>query len=112
MPEKNRDRKHFIGCYLDDQEYEIFLKKFAAANCFKNHSSFLRSLIINGYILDCDYSFLNKYEYEINRIGNNINQIAKKINSGDSIFRSDIDELKELMKKIWQSHTSMLSKLP
>ena len=45
-------------------------------------------------------------------IGNNLNQIAKRMNATGNLYEADVKEVKELMKQVWQSQKSMLSKQP
>lgn len=61
---------------------------------------------------DIDYADLREYNTELSRIGNNLNQIAKKVNMNGEATPSDIKEAKELMEKIWLTQKSMLSKHP
>ena len=46
---------------------------------------------------------------ELQRIGRNINQIAKRVNSTSSIYMTDIEELKEDIQNIWQLQRTILS---
>lgn len=78
----------------------------------KSKSAFLRKLILYGYVYDVDYSYLRNYNTELGRISSNLNQIAKRINSTGNIYKEDMDEVKELMKQVWQSQKSMLSQQP
>ena len=75
-------------------------------------SAYLRNLIIYGYVYDVDYKFLHDYSVELARIGNLINQIAKRANTTGNLYSEDMKEVKELMEKIWHTHESMLSKQP
>ena len=49
--------------------------------------------------------------YEINKIGVNINQIAKKLNTGGSVYQADIEEIRERQDQIWQLQRRILSSL-
>ena len=49
--------------------------------------------------------------YEINKIGVNINQIAKKLNIGGSVYKADIEEIRERQDQIWQLQRRILSSL-
>ena len=49
---------------------------------------------------------------ELGRISSSLNQIAKRINSTNHVYQEDMDEVKELMKQVWQSQKSMLSQQP
>ncbi|WP_144312818.1 plasmid mobilization relaxosome protein MobC [Tepidanaerobacter acetatoxydans] len=46
------------------------------------------------------------------RFGSNMNQIAKRVNSTSNIYSEDIEEIKEMMRELWQLQKSILSKLP
>ena len=78
----------------------------------KSKSAFLRKLILYGYVYDVDYSYLRNYNTELGRISSNLNQIAKRINSTENIYKEDMDEVKELMNEVWRTQKSMLSKQP
>lgn len=78
----------------------------------KSKSAFLRKLILYGYVYDVDYSYLRNYNTELGRISSSLNQIAKRINSTENIYKEDMDEVKELMNEVWRTQKSMLSKQP
>lgn len=50
--------------------------------------------------------------YELHKIGVNINQIAKKVNETGIINPQEIELLKEMMDSIWQSQKYILSDEP
>ena len=100
----NRNRTHPVQFYLSDDEQYILNTKFMSA--------FLRKLILYGYVYDVDYSYLRNYNTELGRISSNLNQIAKRVNSTGNIYQEDINEVKELMNKVWRTQKSMLSKQP
>ena len=39
---------------------------------------------------------------EIQKIGVNVNQIAKRVNSTGSVYQEDIDEIKGVLNEIWR----------
>ena len=107
----NRKRTNPVQFYLDDDEQYILDEKFRVSG-MKSKSAFLRKLILYGYVYDVDYSYLRNYNTELGRISSNLNQIAKRINSTGNIYQEDMDEVKELMNKVWHTQKSMLSKQP
>ncbi len=107
----NRTRTHDLRVYLSDDEYRILEAKTKLAN-MHSRSAFIRQLIIEGIVYDVDYSYLREYNYQLGRIGNNINQIAHRANTTGSIYKSDIDQLKKEMQEIWRLQKSMLSQQP
>lgn len=49
---------------------------------------------------------------EIQKIGVNINQIARRINTTGTVYEADIQEIKERLAQIWQLQRSILSSQP
>ncbi len=74
--------------------------------------SFLRHLIIYGYVYDVDYQELRDYNTNLARIGNNLNQITRRMNATGHLYDEDVREIKELMEDVWHTQKSMLSKQP
>ena len=107
----NRKRTNPVQFYLDDDEQYILDEKFRLSG-MKSKSAFLRKLILYGYVYDVDYSYLRNYNTDLGRISSNLNQIAKRVNSTGNIYKEDINEVKELMNKVWRTQKSMLSKQP
>ena len=108
---ENRERQNRLTLRLNDDELYILEQKCKASN-MKDRSSFLRHLIIYGYVYDIDYSELRECNAALAKIGNNLNQIAKRMNATGNVYKSDVKEVKELMQKVWHTQKSMLSRQP
>ena len=106
-----RTRTTPVQFYLNDDEQYILNEKFKLSG-MKSKSAFLRKLILYGYVYDVDYSYLRNYNVELGRISSSLNQIAKRINSTNNIYQEDINEVKELMNKVWHIQKSTLLKQP
>ena len=107
----NRNRTNPVQFYLSDDEQYNPQHQIQSIR-MKSMSAFLRKLILYGYVYDVDYSYLRNYNTELGRISSNLNQIAKRVNSTGNIYQEDINEVKELMNKVWRTQKSMLSKQP
>ena len=107
----NRTRTNRNEFHLNDKEQYILDEKFKLSG-MKSKSAFIRKLILYGYVYDVDYSFLREYNTELGRISSSLNQIAKRINSTNHVYQEDMDEVKELMKQVWHTQKSMLSRQP
>ena len=107
----NRERQNELKIYLSDDEQYILDQKWKASG-MKSKSAFIRHLILYGYVYDVNYEHLREYNTTLARIGNNLNQIAKRMNATGNVYKADVNEVKELMKQVWQSQKSMLSKQP
>lgn len=77
-----------------------------------NIGKYLRQMAVNGCILVVDYSAIKEMTYEIHKIGVNINQIAHKVNTTESISSNEIQQIKEMLDVIWQYQKSILSEEP
>ena len=107
----NRERKIPIQIYLSEDEDYILTQKQKMSG-LKSKSAFLRHLILYGYVYDIDYSELQEYNSVLAKIGNNLNQIAKRMNATGNVYEADVKQVKELMQKVWHTQKSMLSRQP
>ena len=105
-----RNRPIELHVFLNEEENKILETKYNLSGK-KNKSAFLRQLILKGFVYETDFSELRRYNYLLSNISGNINQIAHRCNETRSIYKNDIDEVKEEMKKLWQLQRSMLSEL-
>ena len=107
----NRTRTHRNEFHLNDDEQYILDEKFRLSK-MKSKSAFLRKLVLYGFVYDVDYSHIREMNTQLGNIGSNLNQIAKRVNSTNTIYKKDMEEIKELMNQIWQLQKSMVSKQP
>ena len=108
---EKRKRDNQIILRLNDDEKYILDAKCKNAE-YKNRNDYLRHLILYGYTYFVDYSELHDYNINLSRIGKSLNQIAARINSTGNIYSEDMEEVKELMRQVWHTQKSMLSKQP
>lgn len=107
----NRYRNVTFQLRLSEQEADLLEAKTKKAG-LRNRSDFLRRLIIYSDIYIVDYDYIRQYNEQLARIGNNLNQIAKRANENGLINSTDLHEAKEIMNQIWHTQKSMLSKQP
>lgn len=106
-----RARNNPIQFYLNDDKQYILDQKFRLSG-MRSKSAFLRKLILYGFVYDVDYSHIREMNALLGNIGGNLNQIAKRVNTTNTIYKRDMEDIKELMNQIWQLQKSMLSKQP
>lgn len=107
----NRERDIQINFRVTEQERDLIYKNMHESD-IKNLGAYLRKMAIDGRIFKLDNSPLKEMSISMSRFSSNLNQIAKRVNSTDTIYTEDIQEMKEMMVKIWQSQKYILSKLP
>ena len=102
----NRERKNELKIYLSDDKQYILEQKIKASG-MKSKSVFLRRQILYGFVYDIDYSELREYNAALGKIGNNLNQIAKRMNATGNVYAADVNQVKELMKKVHALKTAI-----
>lgn len=105
-----RKRNVQIKFRVTEQERKLIEEKMRQIPT-NNMEAYLRKMAIDGYIVNVDYTDIRAMTYEIQKIGVNINQIAHRVNSTDTIYAHDIEELKEGLARIWQLQRSNLLSL-
>jgi len=48
----------------------------------------------------------------LRKISGNLNQIAKRMNATRNVYKADVEEVKNLMKQVWDTQLAMLKKQP
>jgi ltrF len=100
MSEKqNRARKKKRTFRLTEEENE-FLKERINDSPYDNFQNYARHMLLAGKIHYVDYSELQQLKWEVNKIGNNINQMAKLANQFEEISQDDIDDLLDLIHQV------------
>lgn len=94
----NRYRNNGIYLMLSDDELEILEKKYKLSGC-KSLRQFIMKCISEKDIFVLDMDVFRNMSTSISRISSNINQIAKRVNSTNVIYKNDIDDLKTLLTK-------------
>lgn len=96
----NRKRKNRISFYVTEDELNLIKDKFKKTN-YTNRGDFIRDNVLNNIIVVNDYSHLRNLIVEINKIGVNINQIAKVVNTNQFIYKDHIDLIFKRLNEVW-----------
>ena len=97
----NRTRRNMILFRVTDLEKQKIRDRMKECG-IKNRARYLRTMAINGCIIKPDHTDIKQTNYELHKIGVNINQIAKKVNETGNIYSEDIRTIEEMMDAIWQ----------
>jgi hypothetical protein len=85
-----RKRKVQIKFYVTEEERALIEQKMKLVPT-RNMTAYLRKIAIDGYIIQTDHSDIKAMTAEIQKIGVNINQIAKRVNATGSVYQEDIE---------------------
>ncbi|MBZ2037463.1 MobC family plasmid mobilization relaxosome protein [Streptococcus sanguinis] len=99
------------------EENELINRRMAQHN-FSNFNTYARYMLLTGEVVTVDYSELIKLRTEINRIGTNINQLARYVNTNEEIslenyqnLQHSLAEVKRLMEENFNHEISQIDKL-
>ena len=106
----NRVRTHGIYLMLSDDELKVLEKKYRLSGC-KTLRQFIMKCIIGKDIFVLDMTAFRELSASIGRITGSINQIAKRVNSTAAIYKDDILDIQELLKKQGKDIYSLRKKI-
>ncbi|MDT2732538.1 plasmid mobilization relaxosome protein MobC [Streptococcus parauberis] len=101
MIEEKRYREIQKKIRVTPEENEL-IKRRMANHHFKNINTYARYMLLTGEIVMVDYSELIKLRTEINRIGTNINQLAKFVNTTEEFTLENYQILQDALVSVKQ----------
>ena len=107
---QNRTRNVQIKFWVTEEERNLIKQKMALLPT-QRIGAYMRKMAIDGLIIYTDTSNIKEMNKELQAIGRNINQIAKRVNSVSNIYDEDIAEIKERLQEIWQLQRRILLSL-
>ena len=84
--------------YFDKKEWEEVCHRAELTG--KKPNKFIREMSIFGEVKYYDFEPYQTMVYDLRSIGQNVNQIARVVNSTGSIYERDIKDLKAEIKKL------------
>jgi len=110
MSQKKRKRDISIKLWISETEQEIIHERMIELGT-ENMSAFIRKMALNGYILHVDLSSIKELVSLQRYCANNMNQIAKSINTYGGIYPQEIIALQKDYAALWKPLSDMLEQL-
>lgn len=101
-----RYRNIRIVVMVTEEEKKDILSKMKKAG-MTNLGKFIRLVLKAGDVVNIDLQALYDLSYEVNKVGLNLNQIAKALNRTGNIYENDIRQI----KKDFEEHYEFVNKL-
>ncbi len=79
---------------VSDQERKLIEQKMALAGVH-NMSAYIRKMCIDGYTINLQIPELAECAKLLRCTSNNVNQIARRVNSGGGVYPDEVDEISE-----------------
>jgi Bacterial mobilisation protein (MobC) len=106
----DRKGKARVALYFNEEDLLKIDEKAKLAKM--DRSKLIRKLSLEGDLVIYDFKSAHDLIYEINKIGVNVNQLAKKANEIQSIYKSDIDNLQREYENLCHMLNQFLLELP
>ena len=81
---------------VTEAERDLILEKMKLIPT-RNMAAYLRKIAIDGYIIQIDHSDIKAMTAEIQKIGVNVNQIARRVNSTGSVYGYTAEQIASAM---------------
>ena len=104
----NRTRKIVLRVPVTPEERELIRQKMALLHT-RNFSAYARKMLIDGYVVHIDTTDIRAQTAELQKIGVNVNQIARRLNRIGPLYTQDVADIKGALAQIWQLQRYILS---
>ena len=104
----NRTRKIVLRVPVTPEEQELIRQKMALLHT-RIFSAYARKMLIDGYVVHIDTTDIRAQTAELQKIGVNINQIARRLNNMGQLYTQDVADIKGALAQIWQLQRYILS---
>lgn len=95
----NKSRPKQLSFRVSEEEYQQLQEKISESG--KNQQEYILSCVLEKQIVNTDG--IKELIPELKRIGNNLNQIAKRCNEGGVLpSEAEVREQGEELKQVWQ----------
>ena len=108
---ENRARPVQIKFFVTEQERDVIRQRMELIGT-TNLSAYMRKISQDGFLYTVTIDGLPEICKEVEAIGQNINQVAKRVNSTNTIYAEDIRQMKSELDRIWDLLKKILSKIP
>lgn len=96
---------HFM---VTEHERELIRQKMAQLGT-NNLGVYLRKMAVDGYIVKLDLPELSELLSLLRRTSNNINQVARRVHETGNIYDTDLEDILQKQKELWDGVNEMLS---
>lgn len=106
----DRNRSTYVAFWISDEEKELIQEKMKLMG-ISNMSAYLRKMAIDGYTVRLDLPELNQMVSLLRHIGNNINQLTKRVHETRRIYEADLEDIKQNQERLWDAAQKIIMTL-
>lgn len=105
-----RVRNKQIKFWATQEEIDLIHQKMALYGT-TNRGAYLRKMAIDGYTIRLEVPELKEILNLLRPAANNVNQLARKANSGGQIYQEDLEDIQHRLDQIYDSMRKILYEL-
>ena len=105
-----RRRTVYLKLRLTPEEYQVLCDRMEAAGP-TNREAFIRKMALDGMLVKLDIQEIREMISLLRYAGNNINQIAKRLNGTGMIYEHDIHDIKDNQNRLIDMTNNIVAKL-
>ena len=112
MVNEQPTKKKTSGIYfkVSDEDRKLIEQRMALAG-IRNMSAYIRKMCIDGYFITLQIPELTECAKLLRYTSNNVNQIARRANSGGGVYPDEVDEIAEKLTEASGLFGSILEQL-
>ncbi len=108
----NNEKTKTTGFFfkMSPEEAKLFEQRMAMTG-IRNKSAFIRKMCIDGHVFHINMEEIGGIGRMLRITANNVNQIARRVNSGGGAYREDVAEVSRQLEEIRKNFGSLLNLL-
>ena len=106
----NREREIQLKFRVTPEERALIETKMDQLGT-QNMAAYLRKLALDGYVVHLELPELREMVSLLRRISNNLNQLTRRAHETGRIYDTDLEDLRQGQKKLWEAADNILSAL-
>lgn len=107
-PERVRNKQ--IKFWVSEEERKMIHQKLDIFGT-TNMGAYLRKMAIDGYVIRMDLPELKEILHLLGPTANNVNQLARKVNSGGQPYKEDLEDIQHRLDQIYDLLRDILDNL-
>ena len=105
-----RKRDVPLYVYVSEDERDLITQRMEETG-IQNLSAYIRKMALNGYILNVDLAPVRELVSLQRRCSNNLNQVARNVNTYGGIYPNEIKSLQNDYAALWGPLSDLIGKL-
>ena len=107
---QNLKRNKNITFRVTEQEYEMIRRRMAQTH-ITNLRAYLLKQAIDGRVIHIELESVRECSRLLGSIANNVNQLARKANSGGNVYADELRNIRERLDKVLEQQNVITDRL-